>query len=383
MQADAARGTFRTISFAVMLVVALLRAPAAMAEQARCKTDPPSPAVAKAQAKVAQDATDVTARLGLVDALLDQACYADAVTVIQAGIEIHPRDKELQRRLRDTRSLMSEETYFEGLDEAQQSARLQRNVIRCTELQDLAACDDALKQHPDDLRVLLGKGDALLKANRPVEALVAIRHADQVSPGNALTAVKLAAAESQREALAARCQTGADATAVEACQGALLHGTSDEFALYARAGLLLQSANRPAQALDAYIAAQGLRLDDRSVALAIVALTDSTGRQDALALGARGSALVSLSRGAEALRALRQAQALSPSLPGLQGRIGAAEALARKQTRSSTLLAQAASSSTQAASRGPAPATGGNPPEGAVREQTRSYSNSDPIGESH
>jgi tetratricopeptide (TPR) repeat protein len=375
----------RWVFFAVLLGIALWRAPVAIAAEARCQTDPPPPAVATAKAKLAEDATDVPARLSLVDALLDQACYADAVTVIQAGIELHPRNKELQTRLRDTRSLMSEENYFEGLGEAQETARLQRNVLRCNELQDLVACDEALARRPDDARVLLGKGDALLKANRPVEALAVLRHADQINPGNDLTAAKLAAAESQREALAARCQTGTDATAVEACQAALLHGGNDEFALYARAGLLLQGVDRPAEALDAYMAAQGLKSDDQPVALAIVALTESSRRQDALALAARGTALMALDRSTEALSPLRQARALSPSLPGLQARLVSAEGLARKQARAvtpSTLLAQAGASA-RGGSREPASAAAGAAPEGAVRAQARSYSNSDPIGESH
>jgi tetratricopeptide (TPR) repeat protein len=58
------------------------------------------------------------------------------------------------------------------------------------------------------------------------------------------------------------------------------------------------------------------RLDprDHSVALAIVSLSDSTGRQDALTLEARGHALVTLGRPSEALAPLRQALRLAPDL---------------------------------------------------------------------
>jgi hypothetical protein len=66
--------------------------------------------------------------------------------------------------------------------------------------------------------------------------------------------------------------------------------------------MLLQGMNRADPALDAFIAAGLIRQDDKSVALAIVALTDSTGRNDSLALAARASSLRTLGRAGQAAR---------------------------------------------------------------------------------
>src|ERR1700675_354812 len=62
------------------------------------------------------------------------------------------------------------------------------------------------------------------------------------------------------------------------------------------------------------MAAARLDPSDHSVALAIVSLSDSTGREDALTLAARGHALMALGRPAEALEPLRQALRLAPAL---------------------------------------------------------------------
>jgi tetratricopeptide (TPR) repeat protein len=133
--------------------------------------------------------------------------------------------------------------------------------------------------------------------------------------------------------LVSQCEGSADVAAVDACQAALLRGSPDEFDLLRRKGILLQSFGKPEQALDAFIAANVLKQDDKSVALVIVALTDSTGRRDALALAARGSSLLLLRRASEALQALRQAEALAPGLPKLRTQIAQAEQAARAESK--------------------------------------------------
>jgi hypothetical protein len=64
-----------------------------------------------------------------------------------------------------------------------------------------------------------------------------------------------------------------------------------------------------------------------------VALSDSTGRRDALALVARGSSLLTLHRASDALQALRQAEALAPGLPKLRTQIAQAEQAARAESK--------------------------------------------------
>jgi tetratricopeptide (TPR) repeat protein len=113
----------------------------------------------------------------------------------------------------------------------------------------------------------------------------------------------------------------------------LVRGANDEFAIQKRIAILLQADNQLAPALDAYLAANALKRDDRSVALAIVTLSDSTGRNDALTLAARGSALLTLGRAREAVPVLRQAQSLAPGVGEIKTQLATAERLARAEAR--------------------------------------------------
>ena len=57
-------------------------------------------------------------RLRLADALVDQGCYQEAVGVLEAGEQVHPHSSELAGKLRDVRSLVTEQTYIAGLTQA-------------------------------------------------------------------------------------------------------------------------------------------------------------------------------------------------------------------------------------------------------------------------
>lgn len=284
-----------------------------------------SQTVADAREALKRSPNELEAQLGVVDALIDQGCYKEAVPVLEAGLAQRPRSSELQSRMRAVRSMLSEEHFFEGLGSAQEAAKLQHALLRCTKAFDPSACDEALRSKPDDAQLMVAKGDALVHGGRPAEAITIYQRAAGLLPGDEGVKAKLAAAETQRETLISQCQGGADAAAASACQAALLHGSPDEFALLRRRGILLQSIDQPGQALDAFIAANVLEQNDKSVALAIVALTDSTGRKDAVALAARGMSLLTLDRPAEAVQTLHQAETLAPALPGIQAQIAQAE----------------------------------------------------------
>jgi tetratricopeptide (TPR) repeat protein len=212
-------------------------------------------------------------------------------------------------------------------------ARLSRNVLRCTRFGDVDACDQALAMKPDDVSVVIARGDALLKAQRPLEALDAYRRATALDPANADAAAKVSTAQAQRRVVEERCMSADGDAALGACQSILAKGAANEFELLRRIGVLQQSANQPSKALDTYIAANSLRRGDKAVALAIVALVDSTGRSDAIALAARGSALVTLGRVREGIASMQQAQALTPGLPGIGDQVAAAQRLLRQEER--------------------------------------------------
>jgi tetratricopeptide (TPR) repeat protein len=362
-------GINRRVPPFIALVLPLLLTGLAMADAphgtaAACPFDAQPKPVADAWAALKRNPDELEAQLKVADALIDQGCYKEALPVLEAGVAQRPRSSELQSRLRAVRSMLNEENFFEGLGNAQEIATFQHSLLRCTQLADLSACDDALRSKPDDPQLVVGKGDALLHAGRPAEAIAVYLHAAGFRPGDEEIRSKLAAAESQREVLVSQCEGTADAAAADACQAALLRGSADEFALLKRKGILLQSIDKPAQALDAFIAADVLKQGDKSVAMAIVALTDSTGRKDALALAARGSSLLTLGKASESLKVLRQAQTLAPALSGIKAQLAKAELAA--------------------AHEGPKrpPRTAGNrpdtPPAGAV-----SYSNAAAAGQTN
>jgi tetratricopeptide (TPR) repeat protein len=271
--------------------------------------------------------------------------------------------------------MLTEQVYIEGIDKAQESAQLQRNLLRCTQLADVPACDEALKSRPDDLQLVLAKGDALMQANHPADAMLVYRHATALKPGNEAVKGKLAAALTQRQTLLSRCETGMGVAAVQACDAALLRGAQDEFTIDRRKGILLQSMNQPGPALDSYIAANVLKHDDESVALAIIALTDSTGRRDPVALAARGTALLALGRSSEGSATLRQATSLTPTLPGVSVQLQPPKQTARAKPRRPEA---APASSASGAAKSSEVAGGLSAVTAEARADKRTYSNEEP-----
>jgi hypothetical protein len=316
------------------------------------------------------------------------------VHVLEDGEALHPRNNAIQSRLRDARSMLSEQRYFDGLGRAEEAAKIQRNLLRCRKLGDIAACDEALRTKPNDSEILIAKADALVQSNHPSDALPVYRHAADVAPADASIKEKIVNAEAQRRTLLGQCQHDSADAALQACQLALLRGSSDEFSIHERKGILLQGMDKPSQALDSYIAANLLQSNNKSVALAIVALTGSTGRKDPLALLARGNALLTLDRGVEGLQALRQAQALSPALPDIKARIAVAEKMAKSESRRAAVASArdakvASATAAAAASAKSAAAVGAPASDPSLRlavedkKEKRTYSNDGPVSRSH
>jgi len=163
--------------------------------RASCQSGKHSDAVVDAKNAMDHNPDDLGPRMRLADALVDQGCYQEAVEILEAAEQVFSRNAELTGKLRDIRSLVTEQTYIEGLTQAAEGAKLARNQLRCTKLGDTAACEDALRSKPDDTQLLLAAGDALMQANRPTEAVTAYRHLAQLKPGDESVKTKLASAE--------------------------------------------------------------------------------------------------------------------------------------------------------------------------------------------
>src|SRR5262249_45299655 len=129
--------------------------------RASCQNGKQPAAVTEAAAALEHDPDDLGPRVRLADALVDQGGYQEAVGGLEAGEQGHPRDSLLAGKLRDVRSLVTEQTYIEGLTQAAEAAKFQRNQLRCTRLADVTACDDALKLKPDDEQLLTARREAL------------------------------------------------------------------------------------------------------------------------------------------------------------------------------------------------------------------------------
>jgi tetratricopeptide (TPR) repeat protein len=163
--------------------------------------------VTDARAALDKEPEELAPRMRLANALIDQGCYEDAVGVLEAGLPIHPHSTELSGKLRDVRSLVTEQTYIQGMAQAADAAKLQHSQLRCTRFGDLEACNLALKSTPDDPAMLMAKADALMQAGRAAEALAIYQHVAQLSPGNDAVRNKLSAAQARVNTANAIAQT--------------------------------------------------------------------------------------------------------------------------------------------------------------------------------
>ncbi len=178
---------------------------------------------------------------------------------------------------------------------------------------------------PNDAGLLVAEGDALVQTGRPGEAIGVYRNALRRAAEPDVVNPRVAAAQSQRQALLNACLTRDGSAAEHACASAWLPGAPDEVAIFKRRGLLLQSAGQSAAALDAYLAAARLRPADRNTARAIVSLSERVGRKDVPTLMAFGTALTTLGHRTEAAAAFREVLQLDPTFAPAKERLRLAE----------------------------------------------------------
>jgi tetratricopeptide (TPR) repeat protein len=322
-------------SVAALLLLTLLassRVAVAASESTCVNGGQQNPGIAAGKTALQRSPTQLGKRMEVANLLEKAGCYDEAVHLLEEGQKYNPFNPTLLFSLRRARNMVKEEHYLEGIDQAEASARLNRKMERCAREHELAACDEVLSQQPNNTKILIAKGDALVKAHRPAEASKAYIRASELAPNSTALTGKLQTLQSQRQALLKRCTDGDGDAALQACKSVLVKGAPNEFETTVRMALLQQSTNQASQALDSYIAANSLRHGDKGVALAILALLESTQRKDAIALAARGSSLVTLGRANEALAALRQAKALEPELPDIDQQIKTAETLVRTES---------------------------------------------------
>jgi len=77
------------------------------------------------------------------------------------------------------------------------AAALKRDSARCRGLADVDACYDAIRWNPGDPALLVALGDALERAQRPVDAIRNYRRAAALAPDTRGLAAKISAAEAK------------------------------------------------------------------------------------------------------------------------------------------------------------------------------------------
>lgn len=80
------------------------------------------------------------------------------------------------------------------------AALLKRDTALCVKQADIDACYDALRWQPSDPALLVGLGDALLRANRPGDALRNYRRAAEIAPATRGLAAKISATDAKLHA---------------------------------------------------------------------------------------------------------------------------------------------------------------------------------------
>jgi cytochrome c-type biogenesis protein CcmH/NrfG len=78
------------------------------------------------------------------------------------------------------------------------AATLKRDSERCRAQSNLDSCYDAIRWSPRDPALLVALGDAMERANRPVEAVRAYRRAVALAPSTPGVAAKISAAEAKQ-----------------------------------------------------------------------------------------------------------------------------------------------------------------------------------------
>jgi hypothetical protein len=75
------------------------------------------------------------------------------------------------------------------------AARVKRDTARCVKHRNVEACNDAIRWNPSDAALLVALADALVRAQRPADALRHYRRAAALAPNMAGLSAKISAAE--------------------------------------------------------------------------------------------------------------------------------------------------------------------------------------------
>lgn len=252
----------------VMVVAILLISLVSGLARADCLGKPDEADVRACKQSLRQDPADLDTRLSLAQALRGLKRYKEAIELLKQGQTYFPGDETSLQKL----SMMQETIEWDERSSANtgtyaNDAMTQVDLIKCTALQGklaLKACESVLSKHPNSTDALVGKGDALmnLSSSDVVDAIRVYRKALSIDSKKEGLSAKLAKAESKRKELGLRCMSANGSSGLDACNDALMEGSSDEADIQSRRGKLLLAVQRRDEAINAYKAA--LRLNPKN-----------------------------------------------------------------------------------------------------------------------
>jgi tetratricopeptide (TPR) repeat protein len=267
-----------------ILVCAIPSKVAWSAEDATCLSATGEAAIAPCRRELLRDPGNVEIRFALSDAFMGLRRYADAVAVLQEGLENFPGDDEIKKKLILAESYLDEQQYIEKQQKRaaeasrskKQDTQIRLSIIRCEKLKGdaaMAACNEGLAVNPDHPGLLTGRGNVWMEMDRFGNAIRDYEAALAADPKNREATKSLRLAQTKRDVKVAQCLQAEGPDGLKACDAALMKGASDEFAVRKRQAGLLQASGREKEAIEAYRVAARLNPSDDQVKQSLAALS--------------------------------------------------------------------------------------------------------------
>jgi tetratricopeptide (TPR) repeat protein len=257
--------------YLLVLIVLIAAGPATVF--AACTGTVGEKAVNDCQLQISADPHDIKARLALATALDKLGRQDEAVKVLDQGINLFRDDAVSRSTLEEKRWIIQQQGKRQAND-----VTTRVNIIKCTKLKGTAAlkaCNDGLRNQPENLALLTGRGKALLDQSPPkvIDAIKAYKKALSIAPSNQDIKRELEHAEYIRQKSVTSCKKKSGKSALAACNRGLMKGASDEALIQTRRGELLITLNREKEALKAYRVVQQLEPGNAAAKQAISQLT--------------------------------------------------------------------------------------------------------------
>ena len=222
----------------------------------------------------------LSVRIALCDALVDAGDNEAAAAITEAGLEQHSNRRAisiLQRALSNVSEISTQKRSGPQLE-----TLVEYLLIRCTDLNNLTACNEAVQARPNDPRSYAARAKLQLAADKPTAAIMDYRKALEINADYPGAEAALVKAEVKRAAQAETCLASADSKSIELCEQVLLVGAEDEAAVAVRLGELTAERGEFKQALRYFRQAAGapdtyVNSDDQSISPDILAETLSSG----------------------------------------------------------------------------------------------------------